>query len=110
MKGDLEDADTVTAELLMAPGVDTPDQLLEQILGRPSWWNQAACRDLDTALFFPVQGERPDAAMRACVICPVRKPCLAFALPLNDLQGVFGGTTVEERRHLRRSIRQAKAS
>jgi WhiB family redox-sensing transcriptional regulator len=76
----------------------------------PSWYpwrEQAACRDLDTNLFFPV-GEGPEATAQAdsakmvCFSCPVREECLTFALTTRQEAGIFGGLTEEERRRHRR--------
>ena len=86
----------------------------------PSWYpwrERAACRDLDTDLFFPV-GEgaeaqaQADAAKTVCESCPVREECLTFALTTRQEAGIFGGMTEEERRrHRRREARlRRKAS
>ena len=44
--------------------------------------------------------------------CPVKEPCLEFALSTNQDSGVWGGTSEEERRKLRRAwvARQRRAS
>lgn len=90
-------------------------QLYDDLI--PSWYpwrERAACRDLDTDLFFPV-GEGPeaqaqaDAAKQVCASCPVREECLSFALATRQEAGVFGGMTEEERRrHRRRQSRQRR--
>ena len=51
----------------------------------PSWRESAACRFLETDLFFPIgkTGRAVAEIQRAkavCASCPVRQPCLTFAL------------------------------
>ncbi len=72
------------------------------------WREQAACRASDPELFFPVGSTGPvlaeiEAATAVCKSCPVRQPCLQFALDTNQDAGIWGGTTEDERRRLRRS-------
>jgi WhiB family transcriptional regulator, redox-sensing transcriptional regulator len=45
-----------------------------------------------------------DAAKAVCQSCDAKEPCLAFALATNQESGVWGGTSEEERRRLRRSL------
>jgi hypothetical protein len=49
-------------------------------------------------------GTHGGRAGASCAGCPVREDCLAFALEHEDLVGVWGGTTAEERREMRRSV------
>lgn len=73
-----------------------------------NWSKRAACRDADPELFFPVSkvdAKNQDQIRRAkkiCARCPVRKECLQEAMD-SGAEGVFGGTTEQERRELRRS-------
>lgn len=74
------------------------------------WRLRASCRDANLDLFFPngVTGPAVDqieAAKAVCTLCPVRAECLEFALVTNQQCGVWGGTTEEERRKLRRKWR-----
>lgn len=76
----------------------------------PEWTELAACRDLDPELFFPIGTvgpamEQVDTAKAVCARCPVRTDCLAWALRVGEAHGVWGGTTPEERRFLRREFR-----
>lgn len=71
------------------------------------WRVRAACRDSAPDLFFPIGAtglalEQIEAAKAVCARCPVRTECLEFALETNQEAGVWGGTSEEERRHLRR--------
>ena len=74
------------------------------------WRDEAACRQLDTELFFPVGHTGPAeeqiaTAKRVCGECPVQARCLEFAVTTNQEFGVWGGRDEEERRQLRRSWR-----
>jgi WhiB family transcriptional regulator, redox-sensing transcriptional regulator len=74
---------------------------------RTDWRDHAACRGLDPDLFFPVTTAGAslaeiEAARRVCQRCPVTTPCLRWALDLGQVSGIWGGTTEEERRALRR--------
>jgi WhiB family transcriptional regulator, redox-sensing transcriptional regulator len=71
------------------------------------WAASGACRDSDPELFFPVTETGAAArqlarAKAVCAGCPVRDQCLQFALDSGQAFGVWGGTTGEERRLLRR--------
>ena len=86
-------------------------------LDRGEWRAESACKDTDPDLFFPVGTTGPaieqiDAAKAVCGICPVQSQCLEFALATNQDSGVWGGTSEEERRRLRRQwlARQRRAS
>ena len=81
------------------------------------WRADAACRDTDPDLFFPVGTTGPaieqiEAAKAVCRACEVQGYCLEFALATNQEAGVWGGTSEEERRKLRKSWlnRQARRS
>lgn len=76
------------------------------------WQPQAACKDEDPELFFPVSQVGPGAIQTAqakavCARCPVRAECLEFALDAGLDHGVFGGTSSAERRELVRRQRAA---
>lgn len=73
-----------------------------------TWRADASCRDTDPALFFPVGTTGPaisqiEAAKAVCEACPAQTPCLEFALLTNQDSGIWGGTSEDERRHLRRT-------
>lgn len=72
------------------------------------WRSHAACRDSNADLFFPVGTtgnalDQIEAAKAVCMICPVHEECLEFALATNQEAGVWGGTSEEERRKLRKT-------
>jgi WhiB family transcriptional regulator, redox-sensing transcriptional regulator len=75
--------------------------------GRADWRDGAACRDQDPELFFPEGTAGPalsqaEQAKRICQSCPVRRPCLRFALGYALGFGIWGGTTGAERLPVRR--------
>lgn len=68
-----------------------------------SLWEEAACQTADPELFFPVAGagaaRREIARAKAvCNGCRVREQCLDYAIDTAQAHGVWGGTTVDERR------------
>lgn len=71
------------------------------------WRDLSACRDTDPDLFFPVGTTGPaieqiENAKAVCAECEARQQCLEFALTTNQDSGIWGGTSEEERRKLRR--------
>ena len=77
------------------------------------WRDGAACRDTGPNRFFPVGAtggavEEIEAAKAVCRSCPVREQCLEFALATNQEAGVWGGTSEDERRKLRREWTAAR--
>jgi WhiB family transcriptional regulator, redox-sensing transcriptional regulator len=73
---------------------------------------RCAQRDQDPELWFPANGDRATAerAKAICRICPVRSACLEWALASNERTGIWGGTTPNERRALRRTNAEALIS
>ena len=75
-----------------------------------NWRVDAACADVDPDLFFPVGVTGPAvgqiaAAKAVCAGCSCQTQCLEFAIATNQEYGVWGGTSEEERRVLRRQWR-----
>jgi WhiB family transcriptional regulator, redox-sensing transcriptional regulator len=73
---------------------------------RADWRDDAACRDADPDLFFPIGTTGPalrqiGEAKRICRTCPAQTQCLSWALDNRVIDGVWGGTTGEERRAMR---------
>ena len=74
-----------------------------------TWRDQARCRGIDPQVFHPPE-EDDEAAAQAkaiCALCPVREPCLEYAVSTREKEGVWGGMTARERRRL---IRQRRRS
>jgi WhiB family transcriptional regulator, redox-sensing transcriptional regulator len=81
------------------------------------WREHSACRDTDPDLFFPVGTTGPaieqiETAKSVCRQCEVQRECLEYALATNQDSGIWGGTSEEERRALRRQwvARQRRAA
>jgi WhiB family redox-sensing transcriptional regulator len=74
----------------------------------PSWREFARCRGVDPEVFYPVSDDDADAeqAKSICAACPVREPCLEFALSTREKNGVWGGLTERERRRVLRRRRK----
>lgn len=76
------------------------------------WRSDAACRDTDPALFFPVGQTGPaiehiENAKEVCQTCAVKIECLEYALMTNQDAGIWGGLTEDDRRKIRRERRKA---
>ena len=79
------------------------------------WVHRARCRDEDPELFFPIGTTGPaalqiDAAKAVCAGCEVREQCLEWALATGQDAGVWGGTSEDERRAIRRARRREAAA
>jgi WhiB family transcriptional regulator, redox-sensing transcriptional regulator len=64
------------------------------------WREQAACYGTDLDVFYPERGETAEPARQVCAACPVRQPCLNYALSNRIASGTWGGLTERERRPL----------
>jgi WhiB family redox-sensing transcriptional regulator len=72
------------------------------------WRDKASCRSVDPDLFFPVGTtgialDQIESAKAVCRSCDAMDACLQFALDTNQESGVWGGTSEEERRKLRKA-------
>jgi hypothetical protein len=72
------------------------------------WRMRGLCMQVDNDMFFPEVGGSPENAKKVCALCPVKEPCLQFALS-HDVQGVWAGTTEHERRDIRKSAAETSA-
>jgi len=52
-------------------------------------------------VFFPCRGESAEPARRICAACPVRQPCLDYAISHGIVHGIWGGLAERDRRALR---------
>ncbi|MGW3108812.1 WhiB family transcriptional regulator [Streptomyces sp. NPDC001100] len=71
------------------------------------WAQRAACVHEDPELFFPLSATGPAlrqelAAKRVCLVCPVIRQCLDWAIDNGQVHGVWGGTSERERAELSR--------
>ena len=82
------------------PFDELPD--IRDLLIRPWWHAEAACRGTD-AIFFVDRGESAEPAKAICSTCPVVDECRDFALDSGEKHGIWGGTSERERRVLRKN-------
>ncbi len=71
------------------------------------WRRRAACTGHEPSIFFPAGESGPAAhqialAKKICESCVVSQECLLYAIETNQVAGVWGGLTEEERRPVRR--------
>lgn len=93
------------------------EELRERIVEQldPDWHGRAACKGPQSVVFFPPslierKDEREAREQRAkdiCAMCPIRRPCLEYALQIRDPHGVWGGLTEKERKQLTKRSAQA---
>ncbi|MFD8481029.1 WhiB family transcriptional regulator [Kitasatospora sp. NPDC059673] len=82
----------------MKPPITAP------LLSEWGWQARAACRGMDTAVFFSPCGEQGEArrsrerrARSVCGACPVRLACASFAVRTRQDFGIWGGLTEADR-------------
>lgn len=81
---------------------DTGPSLLAALArARPAWHADGACLEHPELDWFAGRAADQAEAVAVCAGCLVRDECLAFAMD-NREQGVWGGTTEDERRVMRR--------
>lgn len=64
------------------------------------WADRAACRGVDTNVFYPPSDNHAEQVKQAkafCDRCPVKEECKTDALRRSDRHGIWGGTTHYER-------------
>ena len=77
------------------------------------WRSRAACLDKDPELFFPVGNTGPallqiEEAKAVCRSCEVIDVCLKWAIETGQGSGVWGGTSEDERRAMKRRAARAR--
>ncbi len=70
-----------------------------------TWMAEGNCRDVHPSVFFPSDGVGVDVAREVCATCPMKAPCLEYALRSRIDHGVWGGTSERERRRILRQRR-----
>jgi WhiB family redox-sensing transcriptional regulator len=80
-----------------------------------NWRAEGACLTADPDLFFPISPAGPGEmqitrAKSICAGCEVQRQCLEFALAHDQVYGIWGGTTPEDRQRERRRKRRAAAA
>ena len=86
-------------------------QILNFDLEQEAWMEEGSCVYANTELFFPVGSsmkaiKQSNEAKAICNECPVKVACLEYAISSNQDSGVWGGTTEEERKSIRREYRR----
>ncbi len=72
------------------------------------WQIRAACRGPQAEVFFPPASferkeekiSREVRAKEICRTCPVKSPCLDYAVAIREPHGIWGGLNENERKHL----------
>ena len=67
------------------------------------WKDNAACKGMDYDTFFPAVGynQHDMQARTICEHCPVKQPCLMFAVNNHIQYGIWGGLTPIQRKRIR---------
>jgi WhiB family transcriptional regulator, redox-sensing transcriptional regulator len=97
----------MTTDITARTGTATTTTTRAGTSGPQHWRQYARCLGADPELFHPHADDPADAAKAICAVCPVREPCLEYAITAREKQGVWGGLTEKERRRL---IRQRRRS
>jgi WhiB family redox-sensing transcriptional regulator len=71
------------------------------------WMQRGHCRFEPPGVFFPSDGVGVEIAKQICADCPVKGPCLEYALEQRIDHGVWGGTSERQRRRLLKQRRGA---
>lgn len=67
-----------------------------------SWQDASLCGQVGGDIWFPEKGGSVAQAKAICRGCPVRVPCLEYALENGERHGIWGGKSERERRKLAR--------
>ena len=91
--------------------VNSRESAVQSLLNLPppsverwDWQLLAACRGMESSLFFAPDGERSRARNRrianaktVCAGCPALTDCRSYALSAGETFGIWGGLTEDER-------------
>ena len=86
-------------------------QIVNFDLEQELWMQEGACVFADPDLFFPVGSsmkalKQAAEAKAICNECDVKLDCLEYAIRTNQDSGVWGGTTEDERKSIRREYKK----
>jgi WhiB family redox-sensing transcriptional regulator len=73
-----------------------------------SWMTDGNCATQPPEFFFPSDGVGVEAAKKVCADCPVKEPCLEYAIRNRIDHGVWGGASERQRRRLIKERRARK--
>jgi len=99
--------DAKTGRIRRAPGRREGVDIMD-------WRHEAACREVDPELFFPIGNSGPallqiEEAKQVCRRCSVTEECLRWAIESGQDAGVWGGMSEDERRALKRRTVRLRA-
>ena len=87
----------------------------ETTTGDRDWREDAACRGIESSVFFSPDGERgqdrarrEERARRICEDCPVLSRCRDHALATGGPYGIWGGMTETDRRRHAHRLRRGE--
>ena len=100
--------DALVSWLMLPETRDATDEF-ERLLQRPTWFARAACRGLDPGSFVLERGQVATYGRCVCATCLVRRECLDTALADSTLKGLWGATTDDERKAIRRAMRAGRS-
>lgn len=83
---------------------------LRQLVDRPEWMADAACRDVHPTVFYPTSNDLVVIAKDHCRRCDVQAECLAYAIATGETHGIWGGLDESQRRQARRRLANLKAA
>src|SRR5207244_6830123 len=72
-------------------GREAGHKTMEQPDSDTAWMNAGNCRSISPSVFFPSDGVGVEVARQICRDCPVKHPCLEYALVNHIDHGVWGG-------------------
>ena len=70
-----------------------------------AWMANGNCRVEPPSTFFPSNGTGVIVAQRICEDCPMKAPCLEYALANRIDHGVWGGASERQRRRMAKKRR-----
>ena len=71
-----------------------------------TWMAHGNCNNHPPSVFFPSDGVGVEIAKEICSSCPVKEPCLEYALAARVDHGVWGGASERQRRRILKARRQ----
>lgn len=74
-----------------------------------NWMDDAACKGMDTDIFYPVAGEVA-AARAICRRCPVQTECFQWSLDVEDEHAILGGVAAFTRKRMLTAQRRKRKS
>ena len=85
------------------------DMASDPYINGREWAVEGNCWDSTSVDFFPPNMTKLaiHRAKQVCSTCPVREPCLGYALLTRQIGGIWGGRDLDERQRIVRRIQKA---